>query len=124
MPWLHKSWRPQLFALIGSIIRNNRGQSIAINGIDDHVHILCFLPRDMTIADFIRTIKSISSYWCKTNHCEEFAWQQGYSIFAVSQSQLDKAEKYILGQETHHKEQTFDYELNRLLFVHGISPQI
>ena len=50
---------PKLFAYIDGIIVNNKGFVIQIGGIPNHVHILCSLPRTITVAKFVEDIKLI-----------------------------------------------------------------
>jgi hypothetical protein len=49
-----------------------------------------------------------------------FAWQKGYSVFAVSKSQEAAVKKYIAGQQAHHHREDFKTELLRLLKAHGV----
>ena len=48
------------------------------------------------------------------------AWQEGYSVFAVSKSQEDAVKNYIAAQAEHHKKEDFKSELIRLLRAHGV----
>ena len=81
----------------------------------DHVHILCALPRTITIADFISKIKTSSSKLIKRKGVNNFYWQDGYSIFSVSASKTSIVKKYIQNQYIHHKHKTYKDEL-RLFF--------
>ena len=54
------------FAYIGGVINGIGGIPIEIGGITDHIHILASLPKNMSLSDFVRTIKSDSSRWIKT----------------------------------------------------------
>ena len=40
-------------------------------------------------------------------HYRAFAWQNGYGVFSVSQSIVDKTLDYISNQEMHHKQFSF-----------------
>ena len=40
----------------------------------------------------------------------EFAWQTGYGVFSVSESNVAAVTKYIAGQEEHHKKHSFQQE--------------
>ena len=103
---------PQLFAYIDGIILNNKGCVIQIGGIPNHIHILCTLPRTISMASFVEEIKKGSSKWIKTinPYYSAFAWQGGYGVFSVSQSNVEKVRKYILNQKHHHQNQTFEDE--------------
>ena len=50
-----------------------------------------------------------------------FHWQDGYGLFSVSPSHQEAVHKYILNQEEHHKKETFQEELLRILKKYGIA---
>ncbi|HNX01873.1 MAG TPA: IS200/IS605 family transposase [Candidatus Cloacimonadota bacterium] len=104
---------------IGGIINNHHGQSIIVGGTNDHVHILCLLPKEMSIAEFVRSIKSNSSKWAHEKYRVEFAWQTGYAAFAVSKSNVESVRNYVLNQEEHHKKESFQVEFDKFMKAHG-----
>jgi hypothetical protein len=53
-------------------------------------------------------------------HNPRFSWQAGYAAFSVSQSNVEGVQKYIEGQEEHHRKMTFQDELRTLFKRHGI----
>jgi putative transposase len=54
-------YQPRLYNYIGGIIRGAEGISLGINGIDDHVHVLCKLSPVRALADVIRDLKANAS---------------------------------------------------------------
>jgi len=86
----------------------------------DHIHILCSLPRTITIAELISKIKTSSSKWIKTRGISNFSWQGGYGIFSVSSSKIEIVARYIRNQPEHHKKVTFQDELRRFFKEYGI----
>ena len=112
----------RVFSYIGGTIRSLDGAPIQIGGMPDHIHILTSLPKTMSLADFVRTIKSKSSKWIKAldESYQSFAWQEGYGAFSVSSSLLNKTIKYIQGQEEHHRKRTFIEEYKLFLEAYGI----
>lgn len=107
----------ELYAYIGSIIKDRESIPLIINGVDDHIHILCVLSKNMTLADLLEDVKKYSSSWIKTkdNYYKTFAWQGGYAGFSVSPSLCDKTKQYIKKQKERHKKMTFQEEY--LLFL-------
>ena len=95
----------------------------AMNGIEDHIHILFLLNQNISLADLVKQIKGSSAHWInQQNICsEKFAWQTGYGAFSVSESQLPKVERYILNQKEHHKTKTFVEEYEGLLKLHNLN---
>jgi putative transposase len=121
MPFLtDRDVRSNLHAYLGGIVRNLKGRAYTIGGVADHVHMLIALPPALAIADALRVIKTNSSSWAK-NHIRDFAWQQKYSAFSVSQSRVPSVARYIDEQEQHHSKRTFEEELLDLLKKHAVS---
>ncbi|MCK4676984.1 MAG: transposase [Bacteroidales bacterium] len=77
----------------------------------DHIHVLCTLPRTITIAELISKIKTPSSKWIKKQGITNFSWQGGYGAFSVSSSKVRVVERYIQNQQQHHKKISFKDEL-------------
>ncbi len=90
---------------MGAIINDNASIPILINGVSNHVHILCIMSKNIQLAKLVEEIKRHSSRWIKTKseYYAHFAWQGGYAGFSVSQSLHDIVKRYIERQEEHHK---------------------
>ncbi|PQO46341.1 IS200/IS605 family transposase [Blastopirellula marina] len=92
---IRTEWAPRLYEYIGGILRDRKCQLLAAGGVEDHVHLLVSLSREITLSSLVRDIKSVSSHWVHQNMTgsQEFAWQQGYAVFSVSQSALVHVKK-------------------------------
>jgi len=95
---------------------------IRVGGVEDHVHLLSYLSKTISISDRVREIKKNSSGWAKNKYdsLHDFQWQMGYGVFSVSQSMSSVVEEYIRNQEKHHQTRTFQEEFRSLLEKHGI----
>ena len=106
---IDKSWRDQLYAVIGGLINETTCKTIIVNGVEDHVHCLIGLKPVVSVSEMMKTVKAKAAKYI--NHhsltASRFEWQDGYGVFSYSQSQLDSVYKYIQNQEAHHKKQTF-----------------
>jgi putative transposase len=107
---------------ISGIVRAEKGELIAADGADDHIHLALALGPVSSLADLLRQIKARSS---KLLHdtlpdLKSFAWQESYSAFTISPSVLPRVLDYIQGQRQHHKTMSFDEEIQGLLKRHGI----
>ena len=113
---------PRIFRYLGGVIKGLGGIPIMVGGMADHIHILCSLPKDKSLVEFVRTIKAESSKWMKSldQSYSRFAWQDGYGAFSVSPSVLGKVESYIKDQAEHHKHRTFKDEYRALLLASGV----
>ena len=56
---------PSLYSYIGGIINRRNGLALEIGGMPDHIHILTALPKTMSLSDYVRDIKAVSSKWMK-----------------------------------------------------------
>ena|SRR5215510_15596038 len=123
-PLISSDIASRLYAYMGGIVRAEKGVLYDIGGVEDHVHMYLRWRPDAAVSDLMRTVKARSSKWVHetfaTPKLSAFAWQEGYSVFAVSKSQEVAVKKYIAGQAAHHKKEDFKSELLRLLRAHGI----
>ena len=119
---IRKEDRERLWAFLTSIINHHEGRSIQVGGTDDHIHILCSLPKNMAPSAFVEKLKQNSSKWMKTlsPHYENFYWQAGYGLFSVSRQNVERVKRYIQHQEEHHRVRTFREEYLDFLHVQGV----
>ena len=114
--------KERLFPYLGGIIRAHDGKALIINGPTDHVHILASLAAKHSLSDLMRELKADSSGWVHKYFQDQrsFGWQIGYGAFSVSESNRPDVEKYIAGQEDHHRTVSFKDEFVAFLKKHGI----
>ena len=97
-------------------------KAIEVGGVADHVHLLLSLPATMPISKAMQLIKGGSSKWVHETFPEhrQFAWQEKYGAFSVSESRVESIIQYIQSQEEHHHKMTFQEEFLALLKKHRI----
>jgi putative transposase len=112
-----KAIREEMHAYIGGTCNNLGCPVLSVGGVADHVHVLCALSRNLPIAKILCDIKRGSSKWVKAKGgmLTKFAWQNGYGIFSVGQSDVERVRRYIAGQEDHHGKKTFQDEYRAFL---------
>jgi REP element-mobilizing transposase RayT len=71
---------------MATVLKGIECPAILINGVEDHIHILCNLSRKCAIKDLIEEAKTETSKWIKTKGrtYAKFHWQAGYGAFSVS----------------------------------------
>jgi REP element-mobilizing transposase RayT len=109
----------ELWPYVAGVVHNHDMQSIAIGGIEDHMHLLISIPSTKHVAKAVQEIKANSSRWVGT-HVRGFSWQEGYAAFSVSKSNVSAVAKYIGTQKEHHRKLTFEQEFIVLLKKHGV----
>ena len=114
--------QPELHAYMAAVLQNLGCIVVEIGGMPDHVHLLFQLPRDRTVSELVKDVKTSSSRWMKEGPPKSpgFHWQGGYGAFSVGPSVLDDTRRYIREQAKHHERRTFKDEFRALLEKWGI----
>lgn len=123
LPLINENVQQDVNKYITGILKRMNELPICINGVPDHVHILCGLGSRHSIADIIKNVKASSSRYLKENGLvhPNFAWQDGYGLFSVCRSHRDNVVHYIENQQEHHKKFDFESEYRNLLIENGIA---
>ena len=121
-PWIRKEYQPRLHAYQASVFQNMECPALIIGGVDDHVHALFVLSKNVALKRVVEEVKKSSSKWMKHEGGKnpDFQWQAGYSAFSVSESNVSVVTKYIANQAEHHRKMSFQDELRLILTRHGI----
>ena len=107
---------------IGQLVNAAGCKTIRIGGTEDHIHAVCMLSQEETVAHLVKEMKRNSSRWIKDiDPCYTwFAWQSGYAAFSVSQSVIDKTIDYVSRQKEHHQRTSFRDEYIQFLKLYHI----
>ena len=121
-PLLSSVIHPKLYAYMVGILNTLNCVTLAINGTEDHIHVLVSMSRNISAAKMVEDMKRGSSRWIKEQgeNFRHFSWQNGYGIFSVSESRAAQVVEYIKTQEEHHRKLPFQEEFRQLLKKHGI----
>ncbi|MBI2865639.1 MAG: IS200/IS605 family transposase [Chloroflexi bacterium] len=124
MVWTTKNRIPLITPdLDSSLIEYVTGKAVAletivhaINGTEDHLHLVLSIPPKLSVSQTIGHLKGASSHWAseQIGHGQEFAWQRGYGIFSLGSRQLPNAVSYVRCQEEHHREGSTNEWLERV----------
>jgi putative transposase len=72
-----KELRNEIYASMAGILKNLACYPIKIGGVEDHVHILSSLSKNMAFSERIGRVKGSSSKGLKEKGVHGFAWQNG-----------------------------------------------
>ena len=113
--------RPGLHGYMAGILKHLESPALIINSVADHVHMLCQLSKNLAACKLVEEVKKNSSKWMKEQGVIDFAWQNGYGVFSVSQSNADDVRKYIEGQAEHHRKRDFKDEFREFCRRYNVS---
>jgi putative transposase len=80
-----------LHAYMTGIARNQGCWVLAMNGTEDHVHMLVSMDKKMTVVRLMEEMKGDSSRWMNEEHPQRelFRWQEGYAGFSIGESGVE-----------------------------------
>ena len=116
------SYKDELYKYITGIIQHYDHKVLAINGVEDHIHIFIGMRPTQSVSDLLQDIKGSSSKWINEKQFlnTKFEWQSGYGAFSYSKSHVQSVIDYIANQEDHHKKESFREEYLKFLRVFEI----
>ena len=114
---LHNFGNDELFKYIWGVMKNKNCKLFRINGVEDHVHIVCDLHPSVALANLVKDIKVASSKWIKEQGFYPYFtnWAESYGAFTLSIKEKDSVIKYVMNQQEHHRKESFRDEFIRFL---------
>jgi len=119
-PLITENVRPDLHGYMAGIFKSLESPALIINSVSDHVHVLCHLSKNLAACKLVEEVKKSSSKWMKMKDVPLFAWQNGYGVFSVSESNAPAVRKYIEGQPAHHQKVDFKDEFRAFCKRHNV----
>lgn len=121
-PWIAPEWRDRLYRYLAGVARRKGALLLCAGGVRDHVHLYLSLSPQHSVGSLVNALKSNSCRWIHETfpRLRLFAWQKGYAAFSVSRHSEQRLISYIENQDVHHRNEGFEWELQRTLSRHGI----
>lgn len=90
--------------LVRSKAEDLEADVFAIDGVEDHVHMIATIPPKISLAKFVGQVKGASSAtFNKTGlFPKSFFWQEDYGIFSFDRKSLGNHIAYVKMQKYHH----------------------
>ena len=104
LPLITPALEPKVHRFIAMKVKELKGRVLALDGIEDHVHLVCTMPATIALATFVGKVMGASSRL--TGLIEPFGWQAEYGSYTVSRRDLPKVIEYVRNQKRHHAEGT------------------
>lgn len=114
-PLLTPTVEAKLLPYIAHKCKELNYQFHAVNGVENHLHLLVSLTPMMVVADVAKNIKGSSSHFINklSGLSETFYWQDGYGVVTIRHAEIPKVVRYIKRQKEHHQEKTLSEILER-----------
>mgnify|MGYP000010140182 FL=1 len=122
-PVIVQDYEEALYRYIWGFIKDKGAVLYRIGGMPDHIHMFVSLPATLSVADFMRDLKTASNKFLQEEK-EKFphfkGWAKSYCALTYSINEKDKIVNYIKSQKEHHKKVSFRDEYLALLQANGI----
>jgi putative transposase len=121
--WSTKGREPRLTSEVEPIVHDLLhakavglgGQVFALNGVEDHIHLVVSIPPSLALARFIGQVKASASTRFNKAHLTQrpFFWQEEYGAFTLDAKRLPDHVAYVRQQKEHHQRGTLIPALER-----------
>lgn len=110
---LKKPVRTILFAYLQKSSEEKGIKIVALNGVEDHLHVVLQLQPAQNLSQVVKSLKTDSAGWIISTNLlgSEFEWQDNYAAYTVSPSGLKQVIEFVGNQETYHQTKTLESEL-------------
>jgi REP element-mobilizing transposase RayT len=97
LPLITPEIKRRLYRCIKGEARSQGCTVLALNGTEEHLHLVVSFPTTIAIAERVKQIKGVSSHPvnAKTAGQAQFKWQGDYGAFTVSRWDVDQIVRYV-----------------------------
>ncbi|MDX1995647.1 MAG: IS200/IS605 family transposase [bacterium] len=116
-PTLTVQREPVIFGAIERKTSDLKGTVLIVNAAFDHLHIAVTLPPTLSLAEYAKLVKGVSSHEANSASLqpqEQFRWQTGFGVVTFGAKNLPLVEDYIRRQKEHHTAGTIEPYLEKL----------
>lgn len=103
-PFMVEEVQQPLYRYLMSVSCTHLFKLFAVNGIEDHIHVVASIPPKISISQAVKLLKGSSAHFC--NHVLSldfvFKWQRGYAALTFGKSALPNVVSYVQNQKRHH----------------------
>ena len=118
---INETHERELYGYIFGFCKNKGVKLFRIGGMPDHLHLLVSIPSSISLAQYVRDLKTSSSKWLKANPSFPFeGWSKEYAAFSYAYRDKDLIVNYIMKQKEHHKVKTFAEDYRAFLVENGL----
>ena len=124
-PAIVEEHEKELYRYIWGLCRNKRVFLHRVGGMPNHLHLMVNLPPSLSVADFVRELKTSTNTWLKSNHSFPLfeGWSTGYAGLSYGRNDVERVVNYIKNQKRHHQGISFADEIRTLFKENGMEIQ-
>ena len=106
LPLITPEVETRLYPYMGSKCREWGYRLHAVNGVEDHLHVLVSLTPSHLVAEVAKNLKGASSHYINKESGLDapLYWQDGYGVVTIREFEIPKVARYIMNQKEHHRE--------------------
>ena len=121
IPAIAEKHERELYAYMFGYCQNHKVKMYRIGGMPDHIHLLVYIPPNLSVSEFVRGLKFAAGNWMKQSplFAKFSGWGEGYAAFTYSKDQISVVKQYIINQKEHHKMVTFADEYRKFIIDNG-----
>ena len=102
-PLLTSEVEPIVYGLIRSKVIGLGGTLFALNGIEEHIHVVSAIPPAIAVAKFVGQVKgATATRFNKGGFGAVLYWQEEYGAFSFDGKRLPNFVSYVERQKEHH----------------------
>jgi len=113
-PLITPALEPELYGYIRGKCCELRAFVHALDGTEDHTHLVCSVPSSVAVAEFLHRIKGASSHFAnQTVDAGGSFWQPGYGALTFARRDLTRIVAYVQNQKAHHRDGSVSAKMER-----------
>ena len=117
-PTLPNDKADNLYRYIWGFVKAHKSILYRVNGIPNHIHLFVELHSTISVAVFVKKLKNSTHNFLDDNKLDfpDFqAWASKYCALTSSEKDKNSIINYIKNQREHHKRESIEEEIRRLL---------
>lgn len=106
LPLITEDVAPLIYGAIDTQCHRLNTPSLAVGGIEDHVHLLVRLPPLLGVEPLVEAVKlaAHTAFTTRIRPGWHFEWASTYGAFTLAQAEVPRAMMYVRNQKTLHAE--------------------
>ena len=122
-PSIDEAHEKELYKYIWGLCQKKRVFLYRVGGMPDHLHLMVNLPPSLSLADFVRELKTSTSSWLKSNPNFPYfeRWANEYAGLSYGPDEIGNVVNYIKNQKEHHRRVAFADEIRDIFRKYGFN---